>query len=209
MKPTDRPAFQSADTPQSPTTRRAFLGASAAGIAALIFWPYRRVAMASSPTLAAGAGTGPVTIIPFAPDGKAGKPETLAKVVKTDAEWHKELSANVFDITRRADTEIAWSGPLNNNWKEGLYRCACCDTALFSSKTKYEPHEGWPSFWQVIAKQNVREFPDDGFGMERTQVACRLCDAHLGHLFDDGPQPTGLRYCMNSASLKFVAGKLA
>jgi peptide-methionine (R)-S-oxide reductase len=209
MEPTDRNDYLAVDTKPSATTRRAFIGTAAAGIAALIFWPYRRVVLASSPTLAAGAETGPVTIIPFSPDGKAGKPVTLPKVVKTDAEWQKQLGPNVYNITRRADTEVAWSGPLNDNWKEGLYRCICCDTALFSSRTKYDPREGWPSFWQPIAKQNVREFPDNTFGMERTQVACRLCDAHLGHLFDDGPQPTGLRYCMNSASLKFVAGKLA
>jgi len=128
----------------------------------------------------------------------------VPKVVKNDAEWRKQLGSDTFDITRRADTERAFTGQYWNVHDKGLYRCVCCENALFSSDTKFESGTGWPSFWAPIAQDNVREIRDSTFGMVRTAVACTECDAHLGHVFDDGPQPTGLRYCMNSASLKFV-----
>jgi peptide-methionine (R)-S-oxide reductase len=128
----------------------------------------------------------------------------VSRVVKSDREWREQLSANAFDITRHADTEFAFSGKYWNLHDKGLYRCICCDNALFGSETKFESGTGWPSFWQPIAAENVRNINDTSLGVERTAVACTLCDAHLGHVFDDGPQPTGLRYCMNSASLRFV-----
>ena len=121
-----------------------------------------------------------------------------------EAEWKAQLSPNAFDITRHADTELAFTGQYWNLHEKGIYRCICCDNALFSSDTKFESGTGWPSFWAPIAEENVRSERDVSLGMIRDAVNCALCDAHLGHVFDDGPRPTGLRYCMNSASLKFV-----
>ena len=145
-----------------------------------------------------------VTIVLFSDSGERLKKVQIAKVIKTSAEWRKQLPSGAFDITRNADTEIAFTGKYWNLHDKGIYRCICCDNALFDSATKFESGTGWPSFWAPIAAENVTEIRDSTFGMVRTAVACTECDAHLGHVFDDGPQPTGLRYCMNSASLRFV-----
>lgn len=145
-----------------------------------------------------------VKIVRFSDAGQRGEIVTLPVVVKTEAEWQQKLSPAAFEVTRHAATERAFSGEYWNLHDKGLFRCICCDTALFSSETKFESGTGWPSFWQPIAKENVREDVDSSLGMERTAVSCRLCNAHLGHVFDDGPRPTGLRYCMNSVSLRFV-----
>ncbi|MFZ0808878.1 MAG: peptide-methionine (R)-S-oxide reductase MsrB, partial [Candidatus Sulfotelmatobacter sp.] len=145
-----------------------------------------------------------VTVVLFSDAGERLKKVRVAKVVKTPAEWRKQLAPNVFDITRNADTEIAFTGQYWNLHEKGLYRCICCDNALFDSATKFDSGTGWPSFWAPIAKENVREISDSTLGMDRIAVACTECDAHLGHVFDDGPPPTRLRYCMNSASLRFV-----
>jgi peptide-methionine (R)-S-oxide reductase len=182
--------------------RRAFLGISVSAIAGVALWSLRRPRLieAAMPK----GDPGEVTIVQFSDDGKRLQKVRVPKVVKSDDEWRKQLSSGEFDITRRADTEFAFSGKYWNLHDKGLYRCICCDNALFSSETKFESGTGWPSFWQPIAEENVRNINDTSFGMVRNAVACTLCDAHLGHVFDDGPQPTGLRYCMNSASLKFV-----
>jgi len=145
-----------------------------------------------------------VKIVQFSDEGKRGEAVSLPVVVKTEAEWKQQLSPASFEVTRHAATERAYSGEYWNNHDKGLYRCICCVTALFSSDTKFESGTGWPSFWQPIAKENVRENADFSFGMARTAVSCQLCEAHLGHVFDDGPKPTGLRYCMNSLSLQLV-----
>jgi peptide-methionine (R)-S-oxide reductase len=184
--------------------RRTFLALSASAAAGVLLWSFRKPEI-----LLAAGGTpeeahGEVTIVEFSDDGKRLKKTRMAKVVKTEEEWKKLLAPNSFDITRHADTEIAFSGKYWNLHDKGLYRCVCCENALFSSDTKFESGTGWPSFWAPIAQENVRTVRDTSLGMARDAVTCTLCEAHLGHVFDDGPQPTGLRYCMNSASLKFV-----
>lgn len=146
---------------------------------------------------------GQVTIMQFSRDGKPLGHATLAKVRK-DAEWRKALSPLAYQVTREKGTERAFSQTGYDRHQPGLYRCVCCDNALFDAKTKFDSGTGWPSFWQPIAAENVLEIPDNMFGMTRTEVECALCDAHLGHVFDDGPKPTGLRYCMNTVALRFV-----
>jgi peptide-methionine (R)-S-oxide reductase len=182
--------------------RRMFLTLTAGAMAGSVLWSMRRPAVLAA--AAPSGAPGEVTVVEFSDDGKRLKKVRVAKVVKTEAEWKQLLSGNSFDITRHADTEIAFTGKYWNLHDKGLYRCICCDNALFSSDTKFESGTGWPSFWAPIAEENVRTEHDMSLGMARNAVNCTLCDAHLGHVFDDGPQPTGLRYCMNSASLKFV-----
>jgi peptide-methionine (R)-S-oxide reductase len=145
-----------------------------------------------------------VTIVQFTDAGEKTGSVQVPKVVKTDAEWKQQLAADEFAVARKKGTERAFTGRYWNNHEHGLYRCVCCGNALFRSSEKFESGTGWPSFWAPIAKENVRTETDRTYGMDRVESLCTQCDAHLGHVFDDGPKPTGLRYCMNSVSLKFI-----
>ena len=189
------------DKSETNVGRRVFLAGIGAALGGALLWKWRKPYVIA---VEAKAEPGEVTIVQFSDDGKRLGKVKIAKVVKSEEEWRRQLSPGAFEITRHADTEIAYTGKYWNLHDTGIYRCICCDNALFSSSTKFESGTGWPSFWAPIAQENVREIRDNSIGMERTAIACTECDAHLGHVFDDGPQPTGLRYCMNSESLRFV-----
>lgn len=145
-----------------------------------------------------------VEIETFDSNGRSLGLSRVAKIVKSEAEWRAQLSPLAFEVTRKDGTERAFTGPYWDNHADGLYRCVCCDTALYDSKTKYDSGTGWPSFFAPISKANVVESADASFGMRRVAVSCRRCDAHLGHVFTDGPKPTGLRYCINGVALRFA-----
>jgi peptide-methionine (R)-S-oxide reductase len=150
------------------------------------------------------AGAQQATVETFSAAGKSTGLVQLTKVVKSDSEWLKQLTPEQFAVTRRAATEKPYSGPYWNNHDDGLYRCICCDTALFDSSAKFESHTGWPSFYEPISFHNVMKSEDRRSGMRRVALGCVLCDAHLGHVFDDGPPPTGMRDCIDSAALRFA-----
>jgi peptide-methionine (R)-S-oxide reductase len=131
----------------------------------------------------------------------------VKKVTRTNEEWKRILSSDQYRVTREKGTEPPFSSPLNEIHEQGIFECVACDLPLFSSAAKFDSGTGWPSFWQPIAKENVREEVDRSLSETRTEVLCARCESHIGHVFEDGPRPTGLRYCMNGVALKFVKGK--
>ena len=178
----------------------------AAALSGVVFWGLRRTTVA--PALPRGQSHGRprnITVVRFTPDGEEAGRTTGPRIFRSDEEWRRRLGPDGFRVMRLAETERPFSGALLHESRRGVFRCAGCELDLFSSKTKFDSGTGWPSFWEAIADENINEMPDGTLMEVRTAVSCRVCDGHLGHVFTDGPRPTGLRYCINSLALKFLA----
>ncbi|HEV7775392.1 MAG TPA: peptide-methionine (R)-S-oxide reductase MsrB [Luteibacter sp.] len=185
--------------------RRRFLRLFAAAGAVAVAAPFAGSLLADNPPAKPAVAGGDVLLDCFDDHKKSLGTCREPKVTMSDADWRKKLGEMSYYVTRQAGTERAYTGPGWDRHENGLYRCIGCDTALFDSATKFESGTGWPSFWQPISKRNVAQREDTSLFMDRTEITCPRCDAHLGHVFDDGPRPTGLRYCMNAVAMRFVA----
>jgi peptide-methionine (R)-S-oxide reductase len=193
--------------------RRRFIRAAVTGGAVLalgggVFLPRLFAADSVAENMPIGK-PGNVLLEVFSDDGKDLGAHQVPRLILSDAQWKQRLSPASFDVLRRDGTERAFSGDHEKPAVPGLFRCAGCATALYDAATEFDSGTGWPSFWQPIAKLNVIDKHDNTFGMDRVEIRCANCDSHLGHVFDDGPQPTGLRYCMNAVALRFVPRKAA
>jgi methionine-R-sulfoxide reductase len=189
-------------------TRRTILKATGLSLLAGLLASRKWIALGDEPpSTQPNHQDGPMTTVSvkiYNAKGELVGPVTMPKVVKTDDEWKKLLTDDEYKIARAKGTEQPFCGTLLENHKQGVYSCVCCGLPLFTSDSKFDSGTGWPSFFQPVAKENVVEHQDDSYGMQRTEALCARCDCHLGHVFDDGPRPTGLRFCVNSDSLKFT-----
>jgi peptide-methionine (R)-S-oxide reductase len=184
------------------TRRRALLIAPFAFAGIAILWA--RKSWDGEDSNSSGESNEEVTIVEFSDEGQKLGPARVKKVVRSSGEWKKQLSSEQYYVTRQQGTDVAFSGTYYQLHQSGIFRCICCDNAVFSADTKFDSGTGWPSFWAPIAEENVRTRSDFSLLVKRTEVHCARCDAHLGHLFNDGPEPTNLRYCMNESSLRFI-----
>jgi peptide-methionine (R)-S-oxide reductase len=198
--------FSEKNNDQVPGTigRRTFFSLIGAAAVALVWSYFQRRQLVHAAFVAPSGPPKLVKIVIFNDTGQRQNTVTVSQIVKSEDEWRKQLSPDSFEITRNAATERPYTNENPNAHAPGVFRCICCNTALFDASTKFDSGTGWPSFWAPIAKENILESADISFGMVRTAVSCRLCDAHLGHVFDDGPRPTGLRYCMNALAMRFA-----